>query len=589
VSEPSEPAATVGSGPFASRWLTAAVLAVLLSPLAVALVVNLVDGTDNPGGDQAIMEVRVRDVGGDGTPTLGSYSRFGVNHPGPAWLYAQALPYRLLGADYAGMQAAALLAGMASLAGIVLVARRLGGPTVMVLAAALSAVLVHTLGVAWVADPWEPKALVLPCAALLMLTLATVAGRSWALLAVAAVAAAIGQTYAVMLVFCLAMGAVAAIAVARRAVVDPHERSRALHALAWSGLAVLVVWAPPLVQQVRGDQGNLTAFADVLRDSDDPMLGLGPAWRTVSNQVGASGQWLGAEWPLAGLAGVVDTDDLDVVPIGLLVMGVAVAATWRRRGSTPPALLAGIVLVAGVAGLVSLSRLVGELFVWIPSWTLVLGLGTWLAVWWCGVVALRAWRPFLADRVAPIGLGIGLLALTAVTISGAADRPDPVAITEAVEAMATRAAPDLDEPVLVASDVTHTQVFGGTGVGLPALVLTLERAGVDVRVEPELANQFGAHRAQPEEARTELRLVEADAPRPDGFTMIEQVDPLSPAERAERAEILERLPVLADPGAEALRQVAHLIDTDPEAARQIERYQALSDVPALALVARSNG
>lgn len=69
--------------------MLAAVIAVVLLPLAVFAVRVLANGWPNAGGDRALIELRTRDVGVH-TPLLGSYSRYGFNHPGPLWFYVLA-------------------------------------------------------------------------------------------------------------------------------------------------------------------------------------------------------------------------------------------------------------------------------------------------------------------------------------------------------------------------------------------------------------------------------------------------------------------------------------------------------------------
>lgn len=181
-------------------WL---VVAVVLAAPFVVLAVRVVVGIDpSPGGDVALIELRTRDVGTAHSPTLGSYGRYGFNHPGPLWFYALALPYRVTGQLELGV----LFVGVLSMAAILWVAARHGG---LRWAALLTAVLVWGAGPAFVADPWEPHGLLLPAAALLLLTFDTAAGRAWSLPLVAGVASLLGAAQATLLPYALAMGALA--------------------------------------------------------------------------------------------------------------------------------------------------------------------------------------------------------------------------------------------------------------------------------------------------------------------------------------------------------------------------------------------
>ncbi len=258
--------------PVSTRW-TIATLGVVALPLVVRLVAVLVDRAPNPGGDLALIEMRVSDVGGGDTPVLGSYSRFGANHPGPLWFYLLALPYRLLGSDHAALQAGTLLYGIGALALILFAARRVQHPAAFAATAFIVAVLLAALGPAWVADPWEPRGLTLLVAALALVTFAAVDGSTRALPVAAVLASVIGQAYATLLPYAVAMGAVAVAACTHRALrpgAAAPERRATWRAVAAAAALALVLWSPPLVEQVRGRPGNLTSFLETMRDAPNP-------------------------------------------------------------------------------------------------------------------------------------------------------------------------------------------------------------------------------------------------------------------------------------------------------------------------------
>ncbi len=127
--------ALAGAEPVAARarpwWrrdrhvVTAAVVLTVL-PLLVAVPRVLSKGAFALHGDDALVELRVRDIGSH-TPLVGSYQRFGYNQPGPSLFYLLVLPYRLLGSRFAGLQVAALLTNAVAIVGIAVVAFRRGG------------------------------------------------------------------------------------------------------------------------------------------------------------------------------------------------------------------------------------------------------------------------------------------------------------------------------------------------------------------------------------------------------------------------------------------------------------------------------
>src|SRR3954454_20436487 len=146
-----------------ARWgrrLFVVTTVALMLPLAMMAVRVLAHDWPNPGGDIALIELRTRDVGAH-TPLLGSYGRYGFSQPGPLWFYALALPYRVFGSRFAGLQIGVLVANVAAVLAMLTVARRRGGVVLMMIVAALLGVLVHGLGALWLADPWEPHGLTL--------------------------------------------------------------------------------------------------------------------------------------------------------------------------------------------------------------------------------------------------------------------------------------------------------------------------------------------------------------------------------------------------------------------------------------------
>ena len=86
-------------------WARVAVpvgLALVLIPLVVSAIVTLTGTAPTPIRDQALMEMRVRDIGIHAV-NLGLYSRDGWSHLGPLVFYTLVLPYRIFGSSTSGM------------------------------------------------------------------------------------------------------------------------------------------------------------------------------------------------------------------------------------------------------------------------------------------------------------------------------------------------------------------------------------------------------------------------------------------------------------------------------------------------------
>ncbi len=156
------------------------VLAVVLLPLLVAAVRLGLAGGWHPTLDNALIELRVRDVGSHPV-LLGPFSREGWNHPGPALFYLLALPYRMAGGHPIGLLLGALAVNAAAIAGMAVIARRRGGQVPLLAMLLLLSLLVRTLGVDFLADPWNPNITVLPFGLFLFLCWDMTCGGAWSL------------------------------------------------------------------------------------------------------------------------------------------------------------------------------------------------------------------------------------------------------------------------------------------------------------------------------------------------------------------------------------------------------------------------
>lgn len=566
------------------RWVVIGGVAVAVLPLVVGLVVVLLRGEFAMHGDDALVELRVRDVGSRDTPLVGSYQRFGWNQPGPLLFYVLTVPYRLLGSDFAALQVGALALNALAIAGIAVVAWRRGGAVLVLWSMALVSVLVHALGADRIADPWEPHILILPLAFLLFLAFDAAADHPWTLPLAAGVMTLVAQAYAAMALAAVAlfMWAVVAVVVRNRAQLRPL-----LGAVLVSGAVLAVLWVPPLVDQLREDPGNLREMWTFFREPNET-LGLGDAYSAVALQFGADAPWLRGDIPLAPFTISVDVEAAPLVPFGVLTLVAGLAVAWWRKDES--ATLALTVLVLVVAAIAGFSRLVGELFNWGLEWTGVVGLGCWLAAGWCGYRALAA--P-VRERITPVVLpmlALGLVVVTGLNVADAVgDDPDRGRTHDALVELADEAVTLLDEhdgPVLVTSEAVVPEVVVGEGnVGPEVIVLALDRAGVDVVVDEQLDNRFGPRRAQPERAVAELRLVAGDpSPPPDRFRKVATVDPLTSAERAER----ERLEAeLDEVGAlDSFDAAREAIASDPDVRALLDRYAALRVATPLTLLVR---
>lgn len=563
-------------------------LVALSTPFVVLAVRALVDDAPSPSGDVAIIEVRVGDVGGARSPLLGSYGRFGFNHPGPLLFYALAVPYRVLGGRYAGMEIGALLLGGLSVAAIARVAFRRGGRTGLLWAVVVLAVLLRRVGPTWLIDPWEPHVLPLVAAALIAFAYDAVAGRPAALPVAAAAASFVAQAWATLLPLAVAMGGWAVAGLIVRAGRGERTRRDVFRAFVVTALVVVVLWTPPVLQELTRERGNLTAMVDAL-DATQPPLGAVDGWRAVSTELGHRASWLGFPQTLDGLSPTLDLEAAPSVPIAAVALVLGLIVALRRRSSSDAWLLGATAAGAIAAATVALARLLGPVYVWIPQWLRVVGMTTWFAAGWCAFAGLpdevrrrsrRVLEPLLA------GAAVALLAATVVD-AATFDRPaDPLGATtrRLVDAARTELAA-IEGPVLLRSSADANLALGGDDVGLEVLVLATEALGIDAAVPPELQHQYGPERAGPRPVDAEVRLARADEPRPGGFTPLgSALDPLTPRQRATRTSILARAELAPDASdADFLRAVR----ARPELRDAAARLRSVPDLPELRLLLRT--
>ena len=111
--------------------------ALVLVPV-VAAIVSALRNPWAPSNDWALIELQVRAVGTADTPLLGTWSRFGWDHPGPWPLWLLAGFYRLVPAEH-GLLFAAGMVNLVALAGCVAMALRRPRAQALVLLVGLAA------------------------------------------------------------------------------------------------------------------------------------------------------------------------------------------------------------------------------------------------------------------------------------------------------------------------------------------------------------------------------------------------------------------------------------------------------------------
>lgn len=393
--------------------LFAVVVAAFAIPFVVALVV-LAHPTWYPTLDLAHTEMRVRDVWSAHPPLIGLPGRIGTlsqqgSHPGPMSFWALWPFYELFGGSSWALQVSTVVLDLGAVALTLWMARRRGGPVLLLAMAAVVAVLVGFYGPYILTEPWNPYLPVLWWMVFLV-AVWSVLDDDLAMLPFVVLAGSFCvQTHISYVGLVAGLGVLAlagaAWSVASRRT-DPTVRRDALR---WGLVSVglgIVLWVLPVYQQLTGRQPNLSLIYEHFTDPPESPVGLGTGARLFFVHLDP--------WKL--LAGH-DTMTGSLVPgaVFLVVWVSSVLGAWRARVRA----LVRLDVVIGaslVLGLVSMSRIFGVLWYYLVLWSWGVTTLMVLAIGW-SVTALVT-RNESADRRARserVGL-VALAVFTAVTL-----------------------------------------------------------------------------------------------------------------------------------------------------------------------------
>ena len=507
-----------------------AVVALVLVPLAV-VVVAVARVSWHPASDVAVEVMRIGEVGGRHTPLVGVHSRYGWDHPGPLLFWTLA-PFKWLFGTTGVLVGVVVLNALAIVSALLLARRRGGMPLVVLVGVALLT-LTWALGPSLLADPWNPWVAVLPFFTFLLLAWDLADGALGALPWLVGVGTFLVQTHVGYTPLVLGLGLAAAL-LARGAVRHGQAADRAVTTSTARRSVVLalvvgaVLWLPPVLQQLFGAEGNLTAILRFVRHPSEPAVGWRIAWGIFGTELGFPGAWLaGRELDAFGVR-----TSSTVPALILLAATVALGAVAWRRGATSAGRLAILAVIATGLGVVSGARVTGLVGSYLVRWWWVIAAFVWLSItWsiWSLLSRTRARRVVATVAVAAMIVLAGAMAGRA----GLADVPsarDSIAIGQ-LESQIAAAVGDAGAYVV---DWTDARDWGAVGSGV---FVNLRERGLAVSAASRHAPTFGAWRTAPTEADDGLILVVGGdeiargfEPPPDAI-VVAQYDPLSRSEQ----------------------------------------------------------
>ncbi|MCU1352146.1 MAG: hypothetical protein JWM05_1355 [Acidimicrobiales bacterium] len=359
----------------------------VMSPVLLVIVQAAFGRHWYPVSDWSVEVLRVGDVGGRHTPLVGPASRFGWYHPGPL-LYWFASPFQAAFGTNGALVAAATVNG-GCVAGVLWIAKRRGGWNVFGWTALAIAALLHGVGLSFVMDPWNPHAAAFPFLLFMMASWAVSCGDV-RLVPLAVVTGSYASQshvgYAPMVVavgaLCLGvvlLGRLARGQPARRSTTRPAERagSRWMRPPAVGALVGLVLWAPPILDQLTGHPGNIGQVLRYFRHPGGAPVGWAQGVGVAAKQVSLPGPWLtGREVGVVGYLATASARPLVVLLASLLVCGLA---AWRF-GRRDEARLVLIGIGATAAGVGSTARVTSPAAGYLVRWWWPVALLCWVAV-----------------------------------------------------------------------------------------------------------------------------------------------------------------------------------------------------------------
>lgn len=407
----------------ASTRVVGGLLALFALPLVVALGA-LRHPRYYPVGDLAEIELRVRDVGTTHPPLVGLIGRLGpigsvASHPGPLVFWLMWPFYRAFGTSSWALDVASVALHLLAIGVVLWIAYRRGGTGLVIGVGALLGVLLRAYGPSALTQAWTPYVPLLWWLAFLF-AVWSVLCEDLVVLPVAVFAGSLcAQAHVAYVGLVGGLGALVLGTLAVRVRRSEGAARRNVVRRLWIAAALgIVLWLPPLVDQLVNSPGNLHLLFDYFRHSPGSLSGprqglhilfvhLNP-WRLVSKQL-----VLSISAPDDAVRGVATGS---VLP-GVLLLASWIGATfgaWRLRHRSLLRLDAVIGATLVLAAL-SMSRIVGSLWYWLVIWAWTITAVMVLSiVWSIGLLVDRAVRaparPRVVRAIGAAGLAVAILA-----------------------------------------------------------------------------------------------------------------------------------------------------------------------------------
>ena len=357
----------------------------------------------------------------------------------------------------------------------------------------------RAIGPLVILEPWNPH-IALPWFVLLVLYAWRLAvGELHRLAGAFFVASFLVQTHIGYLPL---VGAAAVTVIAYRIVDRRRDQTEPVGRRAWIVTAVVAVgmWTPVLIEQFVHHPGNLTRLWDYFAggQNTETSAGARAAAGLFGSMFAAPPSWLGGQETHDYLTDAIQPGRLGLIrdPDRPAHRGCA-----RDPCRAPADHLRFVVVTTTlfVSGLVALSRVTGDLLAYLFYWRIPLALCV-LTAGLIGVVDYATTRRTATAKVTRAGIAIGLALVLVVSINTTVAVATHGSYIKPYEQNVQLIMDQIDsqqiQPGLLDGETILVRFDGSTIGGLQGGVVdALDRDGVEVRVDDDLAFQFGEHRA----------------------------------------------------------------------------------------------
>jgi len=322
-----------------------------------------------------------------------------------------------------------------------------------------------------------------------------------------------------------------------------------------AGLVLVVMWLPPVVEQVSGERGNLRAIADYfLQDEGREHHTVTEGYRLMSGQFAWPPQWL-AGWGDNNLfSGEPTLLEGAAMPLFLLPLLAASVALWRLRiaNSRPLLLTTGLVVLLGVLWV---ARTLGPVLGYRVAWVSVVGMVAFLPLGWALWVVLDRLFHGAMSKVL-VALSLGALAVLGLKNTTSATDPPVTWYSRPWSEQLAATVPDVVGALPDGEGDVILRCDGDAGCIYHAgLFLELEERGL----RPRTAEAYGViashadhrvHEEGPVRAVLHIRFAEGlgQPTTRDGARLVAYVGEPSPEEALRLARRISRLDELRERG-----------------------------------------